>query len=348
MSDVLCMLLLLLACADRAADDSAAPPGCPEGMVAVGEGGDVAFCIDAYEVVYEGALGSADQTHAHGEPTEATARSAEPGELPGYGISFDQARAACENTPVYDDAGALLGTKRLVSSSEWIDAGDGQLGEGGLTYPFGDAWDPEACVTVLDGVPWDGPQPAGSHEGCVSPFGVVDIVGNLWEWADPQQDLDAPLALTWAEGLGISVGAEDGLYLEGPLVPDEHLLRLDVAGVPPSRLTREEDGRLFISLVEDDTWTWDAAPARGFLVLESAVVEREVERWLPVIVEPIGEVPGPASVRVDWEQDGAPLTDKRGCAYYVGDALGCQLNMPYHGHVHDFDGSIGFRCVWEP
>ncbi|MCB9742093.1 MAG: SUMF1/EgtB/PvdO family nonheme iron enzyme [Alphaproteobacteria bacterium] len=341
------MLLLLLACTpgdiDSAHDSGAVGARCPAGMAAVGDPEAPAFCVDAYEAVYEGELGSSNQRLPDAVPPAATARSAAPGELPSKGLSFDQARAICANSPVLDAAGELLGYRRLVRSQEWEDAGDGQLGEGGLTYPYGDTWDDEACVTLTADDRWREPQPAGTLERCVSPFGVYDLIGNLWEWADPGVNLDVGLALQYAEALGLRLDAEDRVFLDQPR---DGRVRLEVAGVDPNLLTQEEDGRLIVSEVRAETFNWEGGPARGFILMEGAPTV--VERWLSVHVEPLGELPGPAGIRVTWEDDGAPLTDKRGCAHYTGTANGCQLFSAYHGHVHDFDGSIGFRCVADP
>lgn len=57
-------------------------------------------------------------------------------------------------------------------------------------YPYGWSRDPARCnadrIDLL--VPGDRRrlkderEPAGAHGGCVSPFGVVDMVGNVAEW----------------------------------------------------------------------------------------------------------------------------------------------------------------------
>jgi formylglycine-generating enzyme required for sulfatase activity len=113
----------------------------------------------------------------------------------GY-ISGEQAQAACRN------AG-----KRLCTSTEWLKACEGPAN---TIFPYGKSYRPEACnehghdpkhvgplqrlqkgkteydlktmndprINQLD----DSVAPSGSYEGCASPYGVYDLVGNLHEW----------------------------------------------------------------------------------------------------------------------------------------------------------------------
>jgi len=94
---------------------------------------------------------------------------------PVTGINWDTARAYCR----------YLG-KELPSSEQWVKAmrGGEQLPDGSpnpipnRNFPFGTG-DPLA-VAVLD--PAAGPADVATHPGDVSPYGVLDMTGNVQEW----------------------------------------------------------------------------------------------------------------------------------------------------------------------
>ena len=75
--------------------------------------------------------------------------------------------------------------KRLPREWEWQYAAQG--GDGRL-YPWGNTWDASAVPAVHTGR--DAPQPADvdAHPHGASPFGVLDLVGNVWQWTDEFKD----------------------------------------------------------------------------------------------------------------------------------------------------------------
>ena len=53
---------------------------------------------------------------------------------------------------------------------------------GERTYPYGAAYDGDACNGVDHGL--GRPREVGAQPGCASADGVVDLSGNVWEWVD--------------------------------------------------------------------------------------------------------------------------------------------------------------------
>jgi formylglycine-generating enzyme required for sulfatase activity len=84
---------------------------------------------------------------------------------PVVGVSWYEAEAFCR----YVD-------NRLPTEAEWEKAA---RGEDERMYPWGNEWDP----TRANGPP-KGAQtiPVGSYPMGISPFGVHDLAGNVWEW----------------------------------------------------------------------------------------------------------------------------------------------------------------------
>lgn len=100
-------------------------------------------------------------------------------------------RAGCENKPVtwvsLEDARAYAAWagKRLPHEWEWQYAAQG---EDGRMYPWGNRWDPSLVPMSDKGRTMRGPDDVNAHPRGASPFGVEDLVGNVWQWTDEYFD----------------------------------------------------------------------------------------------------------------------------------------------------------------
>ena len=156
--------------------------------------------IPAGEFTMGNDAGDDDEKPAHTVPLEAfeidlfevtNADFAKFVEETGYQTGAEQAgeagwRAYAEgkdNHPVvkvtWNDANAYCewAGKRLPTEAEWEKAA---RGTDGRTYPWGNEWDPAKANTKESG--FRGTVAVGSFAEGVSPYGVFDMAGNVWEW----------------------------------------------------------------------------------------------------------------------------------------------------------------------
>jgi len=95
--------------------------------------------------------------------------------------------AGWENRPVtwvsQEDARAYASWagKRLPHEWEWQYAAQGTDGR---LYPWGNEWDDSAVPVPDKSRSMRGPDPVDGHPKGASPFGVMDLVGNVWQWTE--------------------------------------------------------------------------------------------------------------------------------------------------------------------
>lgn len=88
------------------------------------------------------------------------------GNLPVVNVSLQDARAY-----------AAWADKRLPTEEEWEKAA---RGTGGRLYPWGDVFDMGFCHHMREKEA--GPVPVGSNKSGASPYGCMDMIGNVLEW----------------------------------------------------------------------------------------------------------------------------------------------------------------------
>jgi len=132
-----------------------------------------AFHIDKYEVTNAQYKKFVDATlHRAPRHWENNTYSAGEDNLPVVYVSWEDANAYCR-----------WAGKRLPTEEEWEKAA---RGNDARIWPWGNKFDPMKCnVESWEG---SGPKPIGSYSDGVSPYGIYDMAGNVWEWTDSWYD----------------------------------------------------------------------------------------------------------------------------------------------------------------
>jgi iron(II)-dependent oxidoreductase len=140
------------------------------------------FYMDKYPVTNAEYKKFLDATHYHPADDYDFLKDWENGIYPqGWGnkpvtwVSLEDARAY-----------AKWAGKQLPREWEWQFAAQG--GDENRIYPWGNEWNP-ANVPVPDkGHALTEPADVDAHPAGISPFGVLDMVGNVWQWTDEFTD----------------------------------------------------------------------------------------------------------------------------------------------------------------
>lgn len=81
---------------------------------------------------------------------------------------------------------------RLPTEAEWEKAA---RGDDGRSFPWGQIFDPACCNVKESGL--GGTTPAGAYQKGASPYGLLDMAGNIWEWT---QSIQAPYPYQAGDG----------------------------------------------------------------------------------------------------------------------------------------------------
>jgi formylglycine-generating enzyme required for sulfatase activity len=161
-------------------------------------------------------------------------------DLPVVNVSFTDAQAF-----------ARWAAKRLPRPEEWEEAARGAQGQ---ALPWGDALDASRANVGGAGAP-SGLQPVRSHPDGRSPYGVFNMIGNVWEWVDApafpsKAQMSSLAAESWARALKPPLSLSEtytqirgGSYsfLSGARSEDLPQLVYDYA-ILPARVGRPEVG----------------------------------------------------------------------------------------------------------
>lgn len=140
-----------------------------------------AFWIDKYPVTNAQFKKFLDATHYHPADTLNFLRDWNDGTYP---VGWD-------NKPVtwvsLEDARAFAAWagKRLPHEWEWQYAAQGSDGR---AYPWGNSWEADKVPVPDKSRTMRGPDAVDAHPQGASPFGVMDLVGNVWQWTEEVQD----------------------------------------------------------------------------------------------------------------------------------------------------------------
>jgi formylglycine-generating enzyme required for sulfatase activity len=187
----------------------------PEARGALAESGDLQRGADGWVVTMQPT--STVYRARRGEPLrfpDRDRRAAVAWErLPVFGIDLDDARAYASWLA---STGRVRGA-RLCTEAEWERAA---RGADGRPFPHGAQVDPDdADIDITyDRKPLAfGPDEVGSHPASNSPFGVADMLGNVWEWVDARSVRSDTLGLLhdiweWIDAESVAMTRGGGWY----------------------------------------------------------------------------------------------------------------------------------------
>jgi iron(II)-dependent oxidoreductase len=135
------------------------------------------FYIDKYPVVNEEFKRFLDASHYHPKDDLNFLKDWKNGTYPAGWAKRPVTWVSLEDAKAY----AEWAGKRLPREWEWQYAAQGADGR---IYPWGNSWDASVVPVPDKGRSMRGPDEVDAHPAGASPFGVMDMVGNVWQWTD--------------------------------------------------------------------------------------------------------------------------------------------------------------------
>jgi gamma-glutamyl hercynylcysteine S-oxide synthase len=139
------------------------------------------FFIDKYPVTNAQFKNFLDATHYSPQDAINFLRDWKNGTFPSDWENRPVTWVSLEDARAY----AVWAGKRLPHEWEWQLAA---RGTDGRLYPWGNLWIAGDVPTPDTGRSMHGPDPVDAHPGGASPYGVLDMVGNVWQWTDEFDD----------------------------------------------------------------------------------------------------------------------------------------------------------------
>jgi formylglycine-generating enzyme required for sulfatase activity len=139
------------------------------------------FYIDEYPVTNAGFKEFLDASHYHPKDDLNFLRDWKNGSYPDGWANKPVTWVSIEDARAY----ARWAGKRLPHEWEWQYAAQGQ---GNLGYPWGNIYQPSMVPTPDRDRTLRAPDDVDAHPAGASPFGVMDMVGNVWQWTDEYID----------------------------------------------------------------------------------------------------------------------------------------------------------------
>ncbi|HTR65518.1 MAG TPA: SUMF1/EgtB/PvdO family nonheme iron enzyme [Terriglobales bacterium] len=139
------------------------------------------FWIDKYPITNAQFKTFLDATHYHPQDDLNFLRDWQNGNYPAGADNKPVVWVSLEDARAY----AAWAGKRLPHEWEWQYAAQGTDGR---LYPWGNTWKADAVPVPDKSRTMRGPDAVDAHPQGASPFGVMDLVGNVWQWTEEFTD----------------------------------------------------------------------------------------------------------------------------------------------------------------